>query len=260
MWCTRTCPRNAVRGQTRHHRPAMARSRTTAPAAAKAVLRSLPAVAAELQGTMAAVPPWASGLAGLGIRESDVQRAVCRAIQSQLGAVAAIEGPLPEDIKQYWGGWLGRPDVLARPEGSGELYFETKLCVTDNLYEAVWDTLKLALLTALSEGSAGYLVYVAQAAAWEPGDGRPTDLFEGTSCGVAELVGDRHPDLWQWCLDGTRSTRPICLPARLRTEAAGSAAIGAGENELELRCALVRGEAGEGWVGFDGDGWPAAVE
>ena len=140
--------------------------------------RALFAVAGELQITMASVPARASETGQIGVRESELQRALCRALQAQLGSVASIEGPLPPTVKEHWSGRLGRADVVARLD-STDVYFETKLCADDKLYEAVWDLLKLALLTALSEPTVGYLVYAAPEAGWKSKDRSPDRNLRG---------------------------------------------------------------------------------
>jgi hypothetical protein len=187
--------------------------------------RALFAVAGELQITMASVPVRASETGQIGVRESDLQRALCRALQAQLGSVASIEGPLPPAVKEHWSGRLGRADVVAHLD-STEAYFETKLCATDKLYEAVWDVLKLALITALSEPAVGYLVYAAPEAGWEPRTDRPTAIFEDGRTGAVELLCDRYTNPWRWCLDGTTTARPISLPAHVATKRVGSVRIG----------------------------------
>jgi hypothetical protein len=220
------------------------------------VKRALLGVAGDLQGTMASTPAWAGGA---GVRESDLQRAVCNALQAQLGAVACIEGPLPPGVKECWAGWLGRVDVLAKPDDSTEAYIETKLCVTDVLYEAVWDALKLALVTALSESASGYLIYAAPQAGWTPREDRPVEIFEEGTVGVFELLRERHPNAWSWCLSGTKTTRPLNLPAGLAVTSIGNAVVHAADADWELRCIRVHGDATDGWIAFDGEGWPQAV-
>ncbi len=220
------------------------------------VKRALLGVAGELQSTMASTPAWAGGA---GVRESDLQRAVCNALQAQLGSVASVEGPLPPGVKECWAGWLGRVDVLVRPEDSTEAYIETKLCVTDLLYEAVWDALKLALVTALSESASGYLIYAAPQVGWTPREDRPVEIFEGGTVGVFELLRDRHPNAWSWCLSGTKTTRPLNLPAELAVTNIGNAIVHAPNADWELRCVRVHGDARDGWIAFDGEGWPQAA-
>jgi hypothetical protein len=227
-----------------------------APAMDETVKRALLGVAGELQSTMASMPEWAGGA---GVRESDLQRAVCNSLQAQLGAVACVEGPLPAGVKECWAGWLGRVDVLARPDDSTDAYIETKLCVTDLLYEAVWDALKLALVTALAESASGYLIYAAPEAGWTPREDRPVEIFEEGTVGVFELLRDRHPNAWSWCLSGTKTTRPLSLPAELAVVKIGSAIIHAQDADWELRCIRVQGDAREGWIAFDGEGWPQAA-
>jgi hypothetical protein len=217
--------------------------------------RALFAVAGELQITMASVPARASETGQIGVRESDLQRALCRALQAQLGSVASIESPLPPAVKEHWSGRLGRADVVAHLD-STEAYFETKLCATDKLYEAVWDLLKLALLTALPEPAAGYLVYAAPEAGWEPKTDRPTAIFEDGRTGAVELLRDRYANPWRWCLDGTKTARPTRLPAHVATERVGSARIGTPNGAWEVRCVRVKGEIRDGWVHLGGDGWP----
>jgi hypothetical protein len=219
--------------------------------------RALFAVAGELQITMASVPARASETGQIGVRESDLQRALCRALQAQLGSVASIEGPLPPTVKEHWSGRLGRADVVARL-GSTEVYFETKLCADDKLYEAVWDLLKLALLTALSEPAVGYLVYAAPEAGWKSKTDRPTAIFEDGRTGAVELLRDRYANPWRWCLDGTKTARPTSLPAHVATKRVGSVRIGTPNGAWEVRCVRVKGDISDGWVHFGGDGWPLA--
>jgi hypothetical protein len=214
------------------------------------------AVAGDLQIGMASVPAWTSAAGEVGVRESDLQRAVCRALQTQLGSVAIVEGPLPTGVKEHWSGRLGRIDVVARPAGSTEVCFETKLCGVDKLYEVIWDLLKLALLTALPEATAGYLVYAAPEAGWTPKEDRPIEIFEGDVFDVTELLRDHYPNPWRLCLGGTTTTRPIRLPAQVRTERIGSATIAASGGDWEVHCARVHGDATKGWIDFGSDGWP----
>jgi hypothetical protein len=206
---------------------------------------------------LASVPARAPETGQIGVHESDLQRALCRALQAQLGSVASIEGPLPPTVKEHWSGRLGRADVVARL-GSTDVYLETKLCADDKLYEAVWDLLKLALPTALSEPAVGYLVYAAPDASWKSKTDRPTAIFEDGRTGVVELLCDRCANPWRWCLAGTKTARPTSLPARVATVRVGSAAIGTPSGAWEVRCVRVQGDAGDGWVRFGGDGWPLA--
>jgi hypothetical protein len=231
-----------------------------ATAAGAHVERILLGTTGELQATLASVPEWAAQAGHLGVRESDLQRAVCRAVQSQLGSVAAVEGPLPPAVKEHWGGWLGRADVLARPTDGSEIYFETKLCGNDRLYEAVWDMLKLALMTALDGRTSGYLLYAAPVAAWQLNQSELASIFETRVLALTDLLFDRYPDPWEWCLEATRSTRPISLPAHVRTERAGSCAIAVPGGDWELRCVLVEGDPAAGWIDFGSDGWPDVEE
>lgn len=220
------------------------------------IRRALPAVAGELQQVMASVPGWALAEGSSGVRPSDLQRAVCNALQTQLGSVAIIDGPLPEGVKDCWAGWLGRVDVVARPDEDAEVCFETQLCGVEKLYESLWDALKLALFTALHEPLSGYLVYAAPESGWAREGQHPETLFEDETIGVAELLHVRYPELWTACLRGTRTTRPVSLPFEIRTEPIVEASIRAPSSDWELRCVRVQGQAGYGWTTFDSDGWP----
>jgi hypothetical protein len=224
------------------------------------IRRALPAVAGELQITMASVPGWAAAEGASGVRASDLQRALCNGLQAQLGTVACIEGPLPDGVKDCWGGWLGRVDVLAKTGDGEEVYFETQLCGVEKLYEALWDALKLALFTALHEPVSGYLLYAAPETAWAREGQHPAVIFEDETTSVAELLHARYPDLWTACLRGTRSTRPVSLPFEIQTERVAQATIRAPAVDWELRCVRVQGEPSYGWTTFDSDGWPMLAE
>lgn len=223
-----------------------------------AVRRALPAVAGELQATIASLPGWAAAEGASGVRGSDLQRALCNALQSQLGSVACVDGPLPEGVKECWAGWLGRADVLARPREGAEAYFETQLCGPEKLHESLWDALKLALFTALDPGRIAYLIYAAPETAWAREAHHPRAIFEHGSHPVAELLRDRYEELWSWCLRGTRTTRPHALPAELRSEPIASSLIRAPSVDWELRCVRISGDDVRGWLEFDEAGWPLA--
>ena len=224
------------------------------------VRRALAAIAGELQTTMASVPGWAAAEGAAGVRASDLQRAVCDALQAQLGSVACVDGPLPAGAKECWAGWLGRTDVLARIGEDSESYFETQLCGVDKLHESLWDALKLALFTALDEHRSGYLLYAAPETGWAREAHHPEAVFAGGTHWLAELLHDRYRELWGWCLSGTRTTRPISLPCELRSWPIASATIRAPATDWELRCVRVEGDAAAGWLRFNGDGWPLVEE
>jgi hypothetical protein len=220
------------------------------------VRRSLSAVAGELQVTMASLPGWAAAEGATGVRGGDLQRALCNALQTQLGAVACVEGPLPEGVKDCWAGWLGRVDVLARHDEAHESYFETQLCGVDKLHESLWDALKLALFTALEPRRSGYLLYGAPESAWAREAHHPEAIFTGTHVSVDELLRERDGELWQWCLRGTRTTRPLTLPRELRSTPIASICVRAPSLEWQLRCVRIEGDPAEGWIDFDDAGWP----
>ena len=224
------------------------------------IRRALPALAGELQMIMASVPGWAAADGASGVRASDLQRALCNSLQAQLGSVACIEGALPAGVKECWAGWLGRVDVLAKPEDGVESYFETQLCGAEKLYESLWDALKLALFTALHESVSGYLIYAAPETGWTREGQHPNVIFDGETIGVAELLHARYPDLWTACLRGTRTTRPVSLPFEVRTERIADAVIRAPAVDWEVRCVRVQGDGSYGWTTFDSDGWPVLAE
>ena len=223
------------------------------------VRRALPAVAGELQVTMASLPGWAAAEGATGVRASDLQRALCNALQAQRGAVACVEGPLPEGVKDCWAGWLGRVDVLARDDDAHESYFETQLCGLDKLHESLWDTLKLALFTALEPRRSGYLLYAAPESAWTREAHHPQAIFKGGHLSVDGLLHERDGELWEWCLRGTRTTRPLTLPHALRSTPIASICMRAPSLECQLQCVRIEGDPAGGWVDFDDAGWPLDV-
>ncbi len=223
------------------------------------VRRALPAVGGELQLTMASLPGWAAAEGATGLRASDLQRALCNALQAQLGAVACVEGPLPEGVKDCWAGWLGRVDVLARHDDGHESYFETQLCGLDKLHESLWDALKLALFTALEPRRRGYLLYAAPESAWTREAHHPQAIFNGGRLSVDDLLNERDGELWEWCLRGTRTTRPLTLPSALRSTPIASICMRAPSLEWQLQCVRIEGDPAGGWIDFDDDGWPLDV-
>lgn len=221
------------------------------------VRRALDGAAGELQAIAAYLPGWAAAEGATGVRPADLQRALCGALQSQLGAVACVDGPLPEGVKEHWAGWLGRADVLVREAGR-ETYFETQLCGVEKLHESLWDSLKLALFTALEPGRDAYLLYAAPDSAWAREVQHPEEIFAGGAFAVEELLHGAWAEMWEWCLRGTRTTRPLALPASLRTSPIATSTLRSPTVEWRLRCVRIEGDAAAGWVRFDQDGWPLA--
>lgn len=219
------------------------------------VRRALDGAAGELQAIAASLPGWAAAEGASGIRASDLQRALCNALQAQIGALASVDGPLPEGVKEQWPGWLGRADVLVRDAGE-ESYFETQLCGVEKLHESLWDALKLALFTALAPGRRGYLLYAAPDSAWTREGQHAEELFEAGEIDVEELVGERRPELWESCLRGTRTTRPLALPAKLHANPIAGSELHAPSVEWRLRCVRIEGDPSVGWIRFDEHGWP----
>lgn len=224
------------------------------------VRRALAAVAGELQVTMASLPGWAVAEGTAGVRASDLQRALCSALQAQLGAVACVDGPLPDGVKEHWPGWLGRADVLAREPDGGETYFETQLCGAEKLHEALWDALKLGLITALEPHRRGYLLYAAPETAWERGTQHPQAIFEDSTMSLTELLRERYGEMWAWCLRGTRTTRPAALPTELRSTSIAHADVRSPSADWVVRCVRIEGDSSSGWTTFDESGLPLASE
>lgn len=149
----------------------------------------------------------------------------------------------------HWSQNLGGFDFVIVGRDGGLVAGETKWA-DGNLYECLWDLLKLASASTMPRISAAVAVYGAPVKHWE----QPVacaDLFDGGVFQTAKLLGSYATE-WQKNLDGTK-VRPDNLPidfsvepiAKIRTEVLGK--------EWEVRAVEVTSD--DAWTWLE-DGWP----
>lgn len=188
------------------------------------------------------------------VAESDLRRAMRRALQMQLGPVVVPEGGSPLQTRRLAGpGWetpiwpssaATRSPIARTSNSSG--------AARTSLGGAV-DLLKLALAVAEGRGEFAYLCTGAPVGVWEK-PAACADLLSPGSWSTEDLFA-RHAREWRWLLAGNQTARPVRLPSKLETRAIASVPIHVAEGgDWELR-AVGLAPVGRGWTGFD-QGWP----
>jgi hypothetical protein len=178
-------------------------------------------------------------------RERDLAEALGRALGN-----ARVErrwdvphwSPQPGNIDVWTSDWRGRPKVL----------IETKLKDGNDIYESLWDLIKLLCLDTLDHVEATYLVVGTTVRNWE----KPVAFADVFRDGRYDLVGiiEDYPDWWRWCLEGGRA-RPLRMPAEVDVVVVARIAFALHGVPWELRAARI--SSGESWVEC-ADGWPLA--
>lgn len=188
--------------------------------------RAMLGVAGELQTEIAETVPEQ-------ITEADLRGALRRAIQAQLGPGARVEVPMP--ATESWAGRLGALDLAV----SNQLACEVKWCrAPDKLGEVLWDALKLAAVSAHSDGeTAVYLVYAAPQAHWNSLIHQPVELLADGDHDVAHLL-DTFAGIWRmWRPTGPLSPRVTRAHRMLTTCLVGATPIHTPSGrDWELRC------------------------
>ncbi len=176
-------------------------------------------------------------------RERDLAQALGRhlgnAVVERRWAVPDWD-PQPGNIDVWTTDWRGRPRVA----------IETKLKDGNDVYESLWDLIKLLSLATLEHVEATYLVVGTTIRNWE----KPVAFAEFFADGRYELVSaiERNPDWWRWCLEGGRA-RPLRMPIEVDVRLVARSSLLLASAPWELRAVAVA--AGGEWVACQ-DGWP----
>ena len=118
---------------------------------------------------------------------------------------------------------VGRVDVRVRPAQDSnrlDLAAELKWCRTGQMYEAIWDLFKMALLALREDVGPTYLITGAPAHRWT--DDPCRDIFENRIHEPIELFARRFSSptrrlMWDAALEGGYDCHPDAVPARIRT-------------------------------------------
>jgi hypothetical protein len=182
------------------------------------------------------------------VKEADMRRACVRALQAEVG-----RGVQPErSLKIERWARIGGVDVaITASDGSATLLAELKWCLSDKLYETLWDALKMSLATATMDVGLACVVAAAPEQSWAASPLQ--NLFTSASWDTSQIFA-HFAEEWEWLLKGS-SSRPTALPARIETSLIGSLPIHVDGGDWSLRALGVRGVAPP-WLGFAGD-WPA---
>jgi hypothetical protein len=117
----------------------------------------------------------------------------------------------------------GTVDVRVRQDlGSSALLLagELKWCGAGQMYEAIWDLFKMALLALREDAGTTFLLTGAPSSKWQADPCR--DLFEDRLHEPLELFDRRFPTgkgrlMWDDLLEGGYDRYPDAVPARIRT-------------------------------------------
>ena len=186
------------------------------------------------------------------VSEADLRRAVRQHLQLQFGPVIQPERRLSITA------WprVGKADLaVLSADGSADLALEAKWCRDGQLYETLWDIVKLA--QAVSEDAAKAAVVVACAPSRDWAENPNAALFTRREWSTGELF-EQFRRAWIDLLRGSKA-RPTQLPERIGLRSLATVPIHvANQPDWELRAVAVE-PLGRRTVRFEGD-WPEAVE
>jgi hypothetical protein len=148
--------------------------------------------------------------------------------------------PQPGAVDLWTADWRGRPSMVA----------ELKLKDGNDIYESIWDLIKVLSLETLGHVEAGYLVVGSTVRAWE----RPvvfSEFFANQQFPLVDYIGEK-PEALRWVYEGGRA-RPTRIPERVEVTLVGRSRYRTGDQEWELRAVKVA--ASGAWLDCE-DGWP----
>jgi hypothetical protein len=177
--------------------------------------------------------------------EDDLRNAVVDALRER-GELVLTEAQVGVP---NWSRNLGGFDFAVAGRDGGLVVGETKWA-NGNLYECLWDLLKLASASTMPRIGAAVAVYGAPVKHWE----KPVacaDLFETGVYDTAKLLG-AYATEWQRNLDGTKA-RPHDLPIDFRVEPIVKIRTEVLGKEWEVRAVEVA--SNDAWTWLE-DGWP----
>jgi hypothetical protein len=188
------------------------------------------------------------------VAESNLRRAMRRALQMQLGPVVVPEGGSHFKL-DAWPGRLGDADlaVFGGNDVADRAYIELKWCRRDKVWEVLWDLLKLALAVAEGRGEFAYLRTGAPVGVWEK-PAACADLFSPGSWSTEDLFA-RHAREWGWLLAGNRPPGPCACRRSLRRVPSRQLPSTLRRGADWERRAVGLAPVGRGWTSFD-QGWP----
>lgn len=152
-----------------------------------------------------------------------------------------------------WTSNLGGFD-LSFVNTTGELAVAETKWADGNLWESIWDLLKLASAARMPRVCAAFAIYGAPLEHWE----KPVPTAELFTGGIyqARDVIDNYPKHWRECLAGS-TARPEGVPLEISIDPVTSSRVEIGGTPWLVQ--LVEVIPGEAMTGLE-DGWPAGVQ
>lgn len=187
-----------------------------------------------------------AGAEGVRVRERHLADALAR----HLGAVAErrlhVPGwdPQPGNVDAFTTDWRGRPALV----------IETKLKAGNDVFECLWDMVKVLSLATEPSVEDAYLVTGTTVASWQ----RPVACAELFTTGRHELVGAirRYEDWWIKYILGDSRGRPSSIPDLMDVDVVAAVQYPMDSIPWELRSIRVSVPSEATWIPFR-DGLPA---
>lgn len=195
----------------------------------------------------------------LAAKDAEMAKLDRRVVERDLAEALAAELPNSEMERSWpvpnWDPQPGRFDiVVSGDDGRPRLAIETKLKSSNDIYECLWDLLKLVALNTLDHLEGVYIVAGTSARNWRKPI-KTAELFRDGSHEVRDLIG-AVGDWWETYILGDSAGRPQYGPEQVNVEVVGATRLQLRRDEWEIRA--IKATASTRWVRF-ADGKPPGI-
>jgi hypothetical protein len=188
------------------------------------------------------------------VAEAELKAALRRALRAHVRYDVVCERRLP--LPDWSGTVLGADVAVTGDDEVVVAAIELKWARRADLYDVVWDFLKLASARRSQSAESAFLAVAAADSCWQKGG--CSALFEARDWDIRQLLTVELADQWGWVMKDTRA-RPRRLPATVSTTAVASVPIHlADEEDWALRAVMVE-PSGEATFALE-DGQPLFEE
>jgi len=208
-----------------------------------------PPLTAPARGAMRELLVEAVAVASSGLAEALEVRAGDHPLEEDLRTALAIalsrtDAAVFTEAKLRLSGWtpnLGGFDIVTAGAEGSLILIETKW---GNVWQGIWDVVKLASGHQHPRVTAAYAVYAATPTEWGKYVERELFMTDGSRSSVTDYLLEEYQDEWAWNLKGSPTVYPSELPAGMTVTAVHEETVTLLARAYEVRVVSV--EAGLG--------------